>query len=307
MTNSKTVSKKRRTFRTRKSKRKVKINRRSKRKTKTNIKKKSTKRKYRKKKIMKGMGSTVVHDTHEPEEVYVGPPIEINKIQDPFYFATQKKSKKGEGLKLCIWINFKSQSSWLKFVAEKKQQMKERLPFTIPTMQTQNQTQNQIDNSYVNKLTLGDLNTHIGQQMGMSGGLFNLGATDSTFEFKHESFNVKLEDYKQENQTGILTLSTSHKYASLTCGTFKVVFHFEKTERRIYIYITKKKKDQYHHPKKKRFAITIKNNKIQEIIDDKNIKINKVRKYMEVDILTKEELKKQQEEFEKKKINTRIF
>ena len=59
MTNNKTVSKKRRTFRTSKSKRKVKINRRSKRKTKTNIKRKSTKRKstkrkYLKKKIMKG-------------------------------------------------------------------------------------------------------------------------------------------------------------------------------------------------------------------------------------------------------------
>ena len=57
MTNSKTVSKKRRKFRTRKSKRKVKINRRTKRKTKTNIKRKSTKRKYRKKKIMKGGGN----------------------------------------------------------------------------------------------------------------------------------------------------------------------------------------------------------------------------------------------------------
>ena len=252
---------------------------------------------------------TAVHDTNEPEE-YVLTKRKINELGDSFYFATQIIKKKKEGKKLLIWINFKSRKPptyFQKFMTQKIESAKKMVEYAksgIPTMQTQNQ----IDNSYVNKLTLGDLNTHIGQQMGMRGGLFNLGATDSTFKFKSKLFNVKLEEYYSINQTGALTLSSSDDYTSRDRFKFNVAFYFEGQKITIFIKITNPiTQSTTNSPKEKEFSITVIKNKIEKMTDHVNIEIYKVKEYMEVDILTKEEELTKQRERNRELIAKPIF
>ena len=225
----------------------------------------------------------------EPE-TYKGDVITINTHKDSFYFNTRIIKKKKGKKKIHISINFQSPKP--------------------------PKTQNKIDNSHVDNLTLDELNSNIGTVMGRDGigtvmgrdgGLFNLEATDTTFEFKSKSFNVKLENYDKKKKSGTLTLSTSHQSAYRTGETFEVIFDFEKDylEEVITISIIKIKPitREYTSPKKKEFTIKIIDQKIKEIRvrdNKKNKIIDKVAELMEVDIFTKEEqLRNQQEEFKK--------
>jgi hypothetical protein len=256
-----------------------------------------------------GIGLLMAEPEKDELDEYNRGVIKINTHRDSFYFNTQIIKKKGKK-KLRISINFQSPKppSYSQILVTRTMESVKRLAKSVKSEVHTIQTQNQIDNSRVDNLTLDDLNSNIGTVMGRDGGLFNLEATDTTFEFKSKSFNVKLEDYDKKNKSGILTLSTSNQFASWGCYTFKVDFHFEGQEITIFIKITKPITRDYPRPKEKKFTITIINNKIQEIIDDKKNKIiYQVTEFMEVDIFTKEEELRNQQELQAEERAKPIF